>query len=1185
MIFIQGASDLTFNGWYSTSNVADSTHFSFISGQETRNGASLTSTGGTLTWFNCNHITWANVTGAYRYWIVGRVNGSLATIGYSWPDNPTISNGAFIGVLSWDDFGATMMGSGATIGLPAWIPSTPPISATSDHLVTTIVSGAGTTSLTLANAAGTTVTGAGFRMDAVPGIKAAMVAATAVNANNNGTFPIYFPVISNPNNNYVINSFLDLTPYPEPTLMIPGGLVLYHTIQLPTNSKIRGASTISSSGSQLAFSYQSLPIIFVDTAYPGIYITNGASTLVEDTTITGNVSFNQNLLIVQDMGGANPGTTYKNVGLSTGSSNDYMGINILARNVNNGPNVVSAQFTLDRVVSDPGPSNVQGVSATPGILCTGCGSVLIKSLTQSHRGMYIGIDQAGGGITSLYSYLQGGIMPAFSESSPIGANASPAISYAFFYGPTTLDTDPNPLLANFATTTGTLTPYIFDNPSSNGASGGNSTYTGNPFSISWRSPFGQNLGQNRDLLGFANNGAIDGTFAINTSIKQALLYSGAHLGVGSTYSLFMDAPAMQSLTATVASGGGVPVGTHTYQIAPVWQNGGVGELSPTISVTTTTGNQTVNLTWTPTSYCKGYYINRDGGFLGATVPLISGCSTSSYSDTSSVSNLGSGVIEPAGGPTVLLPNAQGIVTPALTVVGLAPNSGTCTDANSKLIGCLTTGAFQNAFYVGPKCPVGNANQCYNANFDTQYAYTVTCNNTSQTITTGTNDPPFVAGDIGKLIAGTDSFGHAANCPPQGTITAFNSAHSVTVSNAATATATTGSLGWGHNDGAQIAAAFAASLGVGCLFLSDGGAFFDVPPFLDQRSASATGTPPCIIGTGNTRLTPLASFSYTNCITSDACVFKWSNAANNNPNYATLSNFEILGIGYNLTGTGSSNIVMNLTRVTETNVWVWHWGSSIGTGKAYTGPVSSFGSITDSSGSIICSFNGNGLNQTIQLFTPFCGENGQSVSVSGAGTVVESFGGQWGPGGLVGPSEIVAGNWTSHGEVHFQPGSTADTIRINAGGNLVLDNSQVVGNTANTFGAIDCNASGASVTLRGNTTIDGGASSGVTIRSVAGCNVINAGSGLVKVVGHTPGTFSLSGNSIGQPSETQTGSCTTNAATVTFKFVYSIAPLVLVSVTTSGSTGAQATSTNTTTATIHCNGASDAFVATVYPNPI
>lgn len=401
---------------------------------------------------------------------------------------------------------------------------------------------------------------------------------------------------------------------------------------------------------------------------------------------------------------------------------------------------------------------------------------------------------------------------------------------------------------------------------------------------------------------------------------------------------------------------------------------------------------------------------------------------------------------------------------------------------------------------------------------TQFTANFTHANVSSTTDAGfaSTDPPFTnllngqSTAVGLLIAGTDVAGHAANCPPQGTITSLNSPVSVQVSVASTASTTTGSLAWGHNDGTAINAAFLASLGRGCLYLPQGNAFFDVPPFLDTRN-QPKGAPTCIIGTGQTMLTPLPSFNYSNCITNDACVFKWPNGANQNPNYALLKDFEIFGLAYNLTGTGTNNNIMNLQRVTEENVWIWHWGPSIGTGRLYTGPVSAFSPITDMSGTTNCAVSGSGGNATVQWTAAFCGEGGASVNVA-AGAFLESFGGQYGPGPAAGQAESVGGHWLSTGEVHFQPNSTADTIRVSAGASLVLDDAQVFGQANNIFGAIDCNGAGGSVELRGTMNVAGGAS-GIPIRSVAGCSIIDHANKIII----TGGANSLAGSWVGNDS--------------------------------------------------------------------
>src|SRR5207245_7621618 len=116
---------------------------------------------------------------------------------------------------------------------PPYVPNTPPGAATSDHLSTTITGGAGTTTLTLANAAGTTVSGATIRLDAGPAIKAA---ATAANGATLGTVRIPADSSGNP---FVVNSFTDLHGKTF-TLSQSGTLYLTQTLALvDTNVGLR----------------------------------------------------------------------------------------------------------------------------------------------------------------------------------------------------------------------------------------------------------------------------------------------------------------------------------------------------------------------------------------------------------------------------------------------------------------------------------------------------------------------------------------------------------------------------------------------------------------------------------------------------------------------------------------------------------------------------------------------------------------------------------------------------------------------------------------------------------------------------------------------------------------------------------------------------------------------------------
>jgi hypothetical protein len=112
-------------------------------------------------------------------------------------------------------------------------------------------------------------------------------------------------------------------------------------------------------------------------------------------------------------------------------------------------------------------------------------------------------------------------------------------------------------------------------------------------------------------------------------------------------------------TVTVAAGGSVPVGSFDYFIAPVDWNNGIGTvIGFSQSAVTTPGNQTVNLTWTaPTQAPQGYHVYRCTPSIGVTSICGSGgrvngalVTGTTFSDTSA--SVGATVVNAAaGGPT------------------------------------------------------------------------------------------------------------------------------------------------------------------------------------------------------------------------------------------------------------------------------------------------------------------------------------------------------------------------------------------------------------------------------------------------------------------------------------------------------------------------------------------------------
>jgi len=122
----------------------------------------------------CNKLTFSSFsgTGTLRYWIYRSVGaGSYSLVGVA---------------VGLDPFFIDC--NQVVTGAPGYVPATPPASAQAGYLATTISSGGGTTSLTLANTAATTVAAASVLHDNTPAMRAAMQAAFNVSG---GT--VYLP--------------------------------------------------------------------------------------------------------------------------------------------------------------------------------------------------------------------------------------------------------------------------------------------------------------------------------------------------------------------------------------------------------------------------------------------------------------------------------------------------------------------------------------------------------------------------------------------------------------------------------------------------------------------------------------------------------------------------------------------------------------------------------------------------------------------------------------------------------------------------------------------------------------------------------------------------------------------------------------------------------------------------------
>ena len=258
-----------FGGTFEVLSAVDNTHFTYKVGSDTRNGASSVAlTTGVATWFNANHVKVSPVTGAWIYAICGRTSGSMGLLGFTLPQNSAISGDP--AYLTFDDFGSPMT---TPPGVPGYLTNVcAGGAATNDNLVTTIVSGAGTTSVTLANAATNSVSGAGFKFDNVPNIIAAQNAVSTSTASSSGT-AIYFPVTANLLTKYTVNSVLQL---PVGTRIVQSGPIALNDAVYITGSNGAWHGSTFNIPCQAAPSFTTLCLPSVGIYGPiGIYEASG----------------------------------------------------------------------------------------------------------------------------------------------------------------------------------------------------------------------------------------------------------------------------------------------------------------------------------------------------------------------------------------------------------------------------------------------------------------------------------------------------------------------------------------------------------------------------------------------------------------------------------------------------------------------------------------------------------------------------------------------------------------------------------------------------------------------------------------------------------------------------------------------------------------------------------------------
>jgi hypothetical protein len=655
MVYIQGTlDDAQFSGAFMVDSASDSTHFTFNGGLDTRQGAHSSTTGGTgkAYWWNAIHVVLPTPqVGMRRYVIYEGATGAETVTAYSMPSSPVLVGEPTY--MVWDYFGPTMSGNAK---FNAWTPTTSPGAATANNLSTTISSGAGTTTLTLANAASTTVTRATILHDDNPALLAAIHKATNTNSATGGG-QIIIPALSVVGASaqcFINNSFLDFSASNAVGVLQEGCLVLGDTIKL-SNDMWTGAPT------QLTcpqFSITCSMGVLVTTANPGFFLTHSSNFSNISFLPTGN-AYNT---IFAD---STANYWIKDSSFVTGGANDYMGVHVYQFSTNA---INSFPQWFSNVTFTGGPTQVIGATATPSIISKNFEELTWDGMSVSLRGAFV--QPGGSGVSLDYNQRydsQGIIMPLVSFY-----NSGSTVGGFMTFHNVNLDTTQFPVVANLVALAAQNTAAAV---SIDAVSGGIwPVVSGRPFinlavSKAAMPNVGQNFNMERNLFGCG----IDGAF--NTTpycLYQAIRMENQGLAVGPANVGFAQSLPMAAPTCVTGEVGTVPAGAHTYTIHPVYVDGKEGPSSYACSITQADSVHTVNVSFPAAASTIGYDGYRDGNPIPQTsgscylaIPFVTGLTITDPGGTCSGGEPNIGV----SGPTSW--NVAHVVTPALVLGPIA----------------------------------------------------------------------------------------------------------------------------------------------------------------------------------------------------------------------------------------------------------------------------------------------------------------------------------------------------------------------------------------------------------------------------------------------------------------------------------------------------------------------------------
>jgi hypothetical protein len=668
MVQLTGTSnDQQFGGWETVTSATPTT-FTFKDGRNTHAGAATSSTGGTAYWWNSNHLALpAPKNGAWQYAIYTGAAHEEKLCNVSMPDVPHLSEDPTF--MVWDDYGVTMS---CDPKLPSFWPKTPPLAPAANTLVTTIASGAGTTTLTLAAPVSTSQSSATILFDNVPNIENAMRAAIKL-----GTY-LHFPATQS-GFAYVLNSYSELSG----NISIAGFLWLNDTMQF--HGKLTGELSPSSAGLCPQFCISSNNAIVDERANPGLYINGSAKiTGIAFTQAGGSNGYNT----VFAGPGAIPSYVFENVSFSSGGKQDLSGVHYIQFAQHSAGGAAGTMFKNIQLAS--GPGQIPGLTATPQFITKNFGEIAFDGVILNTRGLFFNPNEAGLDVDFNMRYeMQGPIMPMLTTYSQ--------------NGPAQVFTIHHTIMDSNTETTPTVTNLGADSNINLRAEGvgyvGTTLVSGIPFgaisvdnSISGLSAIGQNISLHIAANGSPWDGFYHG-FGVTNGDWINSSYQAQHAAMGPGMSFFTSAAPPAAPTCTNGSAGPPAPAAGTYKLYYVarYPDGGTGPWSA-IGTCTADGAHKLNIHATAVPGATGYlYANTNNNIISTAVDAVT--------KTDWAGNyLSGGAIPkaPGSGPTKIRDGQ--IWTQHLTVAtGTNAYAGTATLSNGEAI--IKTTTIQSSSHV------------------------------------------------------------------------------------------------------------------------------------------------------------------------------------------------------------------------------------------------------------------------------------------------------------------------------------------------------------------------------------------------------------------------------------------------------------------------------------------------------